>query len=634
MSLQLQPGEAPEPAGPEVAGLGRGSDHARQTQIIRSATLAICAIGAVSIHHHWRLGFPDMCLALVLAMAAGLGNLALLHRTRRTGLCGHLALVALTGFLLYSSLRSGGFRDPSFSWFYLLPLTAAVFAGLRGAAIWLVVTLGITVGLWSLEASGVVIADRIPVEMRSSHALFNRLTAIVGLSLVASSFVISQRRAERRLAATNAELRRESAYVRLLEHAAVAANEAATLDEAMQEAVGRICTAMGWPVGHVYVLGDDGLLRTSGVFYVEDSEHFDALREKTLRTAFRSGEGLPGRALVSLRPEAFYSLPERSSRPRAGLAHRLGLNTAFAIPVTMHGRAAAVLEFGARERMAPDLRLVEVLACVGVQIGRVAERAALQQRVRQSQKLEAVGRLAAGIAHEINNPMAYMRSNLSQLRSGWASLRGDLEKLDEAAPLLARLDECEELIDDSLEGVDRTAAIVRDMKEFSHEGESQLKPADLGEIVDSAMRVAAAHAPAGVQLEHRDEDELPLVSCAANQLHQVLVNLVVNAIEAVGGAGRVRVAARSEGAAVVLRIEDDGPGMSDDTRDRLFDPFFTTKPAGEGTGLGLAISYEIVRNHGGEIRARPAERGGTVMEVRLPRNDDPAPPREPPANGG
>jgi len=595
-----------------------GADRVRRMRIIRTATFAIGAIGAISIHHHWRLGLLDVCVALALAMAAALANLALLQWTRRPQLSGHLALAILAGFLCYSSARSVGFQDPSFAWFYLLPLAAAVFSGLRGAALWLAITLAITFGFWTLDASGVVIANRIPVELRGTHALFNRVTAIGGLCMVASSFVLSQRRTERGLAAANVELRRESTYVRVLEHAAVAANEAATLEEAMNEGVNRICAAMNWPVGHVYVLGSDGVLRTGHVYHIEDSEHFRTLRDATLATTFRRGEGLPGRALASGRPEEFHYLPERSNRPRAGLAHRLGLNTGFAIPVMMHGRVAAVLEFGARERMAPDPRLLEVLAYVGVQIGRVAERAALQQRVRQSQKLEAVGRLAAGVAHEINNPMAYVRSNLSQLRSRWTVLRGDLEKLAGAAPLMGSLDECEELIDESLEGVDRTLSIVRDMKEFSRGGESERKPADLRQIIDSAVRVASAQAPAAVRVERRDGDELPLVSCAANQLHQVLVNLVVNAIEAVGASGRVQVVTRREEAELVVEVEDDGPGMTDETRERLFDPFFTTKAAGEGTGLGLAISYEIVRSHGGEIRARSAEGPGTVMELRLP----------------
>jgi len=600
------------------------SDRQRRRRIVRSATLAICAIAGVSAHHHWRLGLTDVCIALAVAVAAALGNLALLQRTGRPRLAGHLALAILAGFLLYTSARSGGFQDPSFAWFYVLPLAAAVFAGVRGAGAWLAVTLAITVGFWCVEASGVAIPDRVPEALRSGHALFNRATAIAGLCIVASSFVLSQRRAERGLAAANAELLRESAYVRVLEHAAVAANESASLEEAMHESVNRLCTAMGWPVGHAYRLGDDGVLRTAHVYHTEDSEHFAALREETLAGAFRSGEGLPGAALASGQPEAIYFLPAGSPRPRASLAHQLGLNTGFAIPVLMHGRVAAVLEFGARERLDPNPRLLEVLACVGVQIGRVAERAAFQRRVRQAQKLEAVGRLAAGVAHEINNPMAYARSNLSQLRSRWAKLRADLESLDGNGALLAKLDECEELIDDSLEGVDRTVSIVRDMKEFSHGGENERRPEDLRGIIDSAVRVAAAHAPAGVRLERSDADALPLVSCSASQLHQVLVNLVINATEAVGPCGRIRVATRCDGAAVVVEVEDDGPGMSDETRERLFDPFFTTKPAGEGTGLGLAISYEIVRAHGGELRARSAEGAGTVMELRLPRGGEAA----------
>jgi signal transduction histidine kinase len=593
-------------------------DAMRRIRIIGITTIAMCLIGVAAAVRFWKLGLPDLSLALVVTMAAALGNLALLRWARRPVLSAHLALALLAVMLVVSNASSGGFHDPNFAWFYVLPLGAAVLLDLRGAGIWLGVTLAIAVGFWSFDVLGSPLPNRIPEEMRQSQDLFNRVTAILGLCFIAASFVIGQRRAERGLEGANAELRRETAYVQLLEHAAVASNEAASLDDAMREGVRRICLTMGWPGGHIYAVEEDGILRTARVFHVEEAEHFAALREKTLRTTFRSGEGVPGRAAATGLPQGSYDLPEQSDRPRAGLARKLGLHTAFAIPVLVHGRAVAVLEFATRERMVPNERLLEVLAHVGVQIGRVAERTALQQRLRQSQKMEAVGRLAAGVAHEVNNPMAYVRSNLNQLRNGWTNLRADVEKLDDAASLAARFEECEELIEESLEGVERTVAIARDMKEFSRAGGSGRDPADLRELVEGALRVACARAPSGLRIERQHDGDLPSISCAANQIRQVLVNLIVNAIEAVGGAGTIRVVTRREGQQLVVRVEDDGPGMTEETRERLFDPFFTTKAEGEGTGLGLAISYEIVHGHGGEIRVPSTPGSGTAMEVCLP----------------
>jgi two-component system NtrC family sensor kinase len=315
---------------------------------------------------------------------------------------------------------------------------------------------------------------------------------------------------------------------------------------------------------------------------------------------------------------ARYDLPANPEQAGAGLSGRLGLRTALAVPVLTDGRIVAVLEFGVRERLTPSPPLLEVLGLVGIRIGRVAERTAMQNRYRQAEKMEAIGRLSAGVAHEINNPMAYVRSNLNQLRSEWKTLRSDLEEIDAAAPLAIRLADCEELIEETMEGVERTLAIVRDMKEFSRAGEHRREPTDLREVLDTAVRVASARAPSGVEIRRRDTGELPLVPCVANQLNQVLVNILVNAVEAASPEGWVDAAICLEDDLVVIQVEDNGPGMSTETIERLFDPFFTTKQAGEGTGLGLAISYEIVRNHGGEIRVFSAEGAGTVMEVRLP----------------
>jgi len=598
-------------------------DRMRRIRITQMATLALCAIGVLSLHQYWRLGMRGVCLALVVAMAAGVANLLLLRRTRRDSLCGHLALVILTALLVYINAMSGGFRDPSFIWFFLLPLAAAVLLDLRGAASWLAVTVAITLGLWSLEAQGISLPNRIPEEMQMAQGLFNRLTALTGLCLVVLSFVVGQRRVERRLAAANAELRRETTHVRLLEFAAAAANEAATLDEAMFEAVRRICRSMGWPAGHIYTVEADGTLHTTGVFYLDEEEHFASLKQRVLGTALLHDEGLPERALASGRPEGCYDLPADPAPPGDGLSDALALRTAFAIPVLTHGRVAAVLEFGLRERMEPSPRLLEVLALVGVQIGRVAERTAVQSRLRQAQKMEAIGRLSAGVAHEINNPMAYVRSNLNLLRGEWKSLRSALREIDGAATLATCLADCEELIEETLEGVEHTVSIVQNMKEFSHAGDDRREPADLRDIVDSAIRVASAHAPSGVEIRRSDAGDLPPVPCVANQLNQVLVNIIVNAIEAVSSDGWVEVSTYRETDLVVIQVEDNGPGMSEATIERLFDPFFTTKDVGEGTGLGLAISYEIVRNHGGEIRVISAEGAGTVMEVRLPLNGAP-----------
>src|SRR5262249_4545426 len=163
------------------------------------------------------------------------------------------------------------------------------------------------------------------------------------------------------------------------------------------------------------------------------------------------------------------------------------------------------------------------------------------------------------------------------------------------------------------EGVDRTIAIVRDVRDLAHGANAAAEPFDLDEVVDEALRVAGAQAGPGVRIE-RVSGALPTLRGSAGRFRQVVLNLVVNAIHAVGARGVVRVTTELRGRQALMRVEDDGPGIDPDVRARLFEPFFTTKPVGQGTGLGLYVSYEIVRAHGGEIRVDSEPGRGTRFE--------------------
>jgi two-component system NtrC family sensor kinase len=253
----------------------------------------------------------------------------------------------------------------------------------------------------------------------------------------------------------------------------------------------------------------------------------------------------------------------------------------------------------------------------------MTEVAALRQRLVISGRLAAVGELAAGIAHEINNPMAYVRSNLGMLRQHWRSLSEALAKLEspgtsnEARALADLLGEGEELIDESLGGVDRVAGIVRDVKSVSHVGTKERELADPNLLVERVLRVAATELRDRTRVETH-LGELTPVSCAPQEIEQVLLNLVLNAHQAMQGPGRIRIATAVEGDEVVIYVADDGPGIRAEDQPRIFDPFFTTKPQGEGTGLGLSISYQIVRQHGGEITVTSQPPHGTTFCVRFP----------------
>ena len=616
-------------------GLDPGSvapDAMRRIRILGIATVAMVGVGIGYMILHAQLGLEALAWANIATSGAAIANLAVLRVTRDPTPAAHVATALLAAMVGFSAWSNGGFYDPSFAWFYLVPICAAIVLDPRGAATWTLLTALFCLGFWSLPELGIVLENRVPPAARDGMALWSRLSAVLGTGLVGHAFVLGQRRAERELAVANAELSRESAYVQLLMHAAVSANEAVSLDTAMREAVVRICQSMGWEVGHVGVRSEHGTIVTSGFHHASDPPRFAPIRDYALAAVYRPGEGLAGAVLATRRPWVVAdlgSLPEESEAYR--ISSVTGLRSAYALPVLVHGEVRAVLEFGSTEPAPGAARLVDVFAHIGRQLGRVAERTTLQDRLRQSQKMEAVGQLAAGLAHEINNPMSYVRSNLHGLREEWDALRSKLAGADDSA----RLDEFQSLIDESLEGVDRTIAIVKDVREFSRFGGASgadREAVDLAELVEGALRVASTRARAGVAFE-REYRPAPRVICHANSIRQVLVNLIVNAVQAVGDAGRIRLATGADGAIAFVRVEDDGPGMSAETRERLFDPFFTTKPVGEGTGLGLYVSYEIVRSHGGEIAVHSEPGLGTSFEVRLPLagpdSADAQPPRRP-----
>jgi signal transduction histidine kinase len=246
------------------------------------------------------------------------------------------------------------------------------------------------------------------------------------------------------------------------------------------------------------------------------------------------------------------------------------------------------------------------------------EVASLRSRLVTSGRLAAVGELAAGIAHEISNPVTFVRSNLVQLREEWEQLAAAVRKADPAGTDAPDMEEGAELIEESLEGVDRVAGVVRDVRAFSHAGLGHAELSDVNELLENAANVAALRY--SVAFERCYGDVRP-VRCAPHQLRQVFLNLIFNALHAVGSQGNIRLVTQQSHDRVVVRIQDDGCGIAPEVIDRIFDPFFTTRPVGEGTGLGLALCYQIVRNHGGEIAVESQPGHGTSFFVHLPTAD-------------
>ncbi|HEX8346723.1 MAG TPA: ATP-binding protein, partial [Actinoplanes sp.] len=275
----------------------------------------------------------------------------------------------------------------------------------------------------------------------------------------------------------------------------------------------------------------------------------------------------------------------------------------------------------------------------------VTERRALAEELRRAQELEAVGRLAAGIAHEINTPIQFVGDNVRFLDTAFADLDrlstayrelaaaaqdgGDLaaavRNVDEVATEIDIefvMDEVPVAISQTLEGVGRVANIVRAMKAFGHPGTEEKSRADLNEAIRNTIVVANNEIKyvADVEIEC---GELPLVHCHLGDINQVVLNLVVNAAHAIGaadrGRGTIRVNTRLDGGYAVIEVADTGTGVPAEIADKLFDPFFTTKEVGTGTGQGLALVRTLVADrHGGTIDFTSEVGVGTVFTVRLP----------------
>ncbi|MFO0585047.1 MAG: PAS domain-containing sensor histidine kinase [Anaeromyxobacter sp.] len=252
----------------------------------------------------------------------------------------------------------------------------------------------------------------------------------------------------------------------------------------------------------------------------------------------------------------------------------------------------------------------------------VSEREQLLARVSTADRMIALGTLAAGVAHEINNPLTYVLTNLEVLAQDLGALETSVAGgLDPAEALRAFLGEARQAIADASEGAARVRIIANDLRAFSRADPGERRPVDPRSVLDQAIAIAGPETRRRATIV-KDYAEVPPVRASGPRLVQVFVNLIVNAAQALPenqpAANTIRLAAREADGWVELAVADSGTGISPEHLERLFEPFFTTKPAGVGTGLGLAICRDIVTAHGGTITAASPPGSGAVFTVRLP----------------
>ncbi|HEY8027615.1 MAG TPA: ATP-binding protein [Burkholderiaceae bacterium] len=261
-----------------------------------------------------------------------------------------------------------------------------------------------------------------------------------------------------------------------------------------------------------------------------------------------------------------------------------------------------------------------------------------QEQLVQSEKLASIGQLAAGVAHEINNPIGYIFSNFNTLSVYMADLFSMLSAYEDAEPKMkapeisAKLAEMRKkvelaflkedipmLMNESKEGIVRVRKIVQDLKDFSRvHGTQEWQWANLHHGIDSTLNIVSNEVKYKADVV-KDYGDIPDIECLPSEINQVVMNMLVNAAHAIGAArGTITIRTRLEGENVVLEISDNGSGIPKENLSRIFDPFFTTKPVGQGTGLGLSLSYGIIQKHKGQIEVDSEAGRGTCFRISLP----------------
>jgi len=275
------------------------------------------------------------------------------------------------------------------------------------------------------------------------------------------------------------------------------------------------------------------------------------------------------------------------------------------------------------------------------------EKADLLIQLTQTDKLASIGQLAAGIAHEINNPVGYVTSNLNSLEEYLSDI-GKLIELDQT--LIKRLNEItlpealakmteniheyarkidldflredmDGLIKDCIDGLDRIKKIVIDLKDFAHPGKKDIEPVDVNACIETTLSVGANELKYKTTV-YKDLNVVPLINGIPQQLNQVFLNILVNAAQAIETTGEIRIKTWQGNNDIFLTISDTGCGIDPENISKIFDPFFTTKEVGKGTGLGMNIAYNIIQQHGGSIAVESEKGKGTTFTIILPVPED------------
>jgi PAS domain S-box-containing protein len=418
----------------------------------------------------------------------------------------------------------------------------------------------------------------------------------------------------------NEALRQKTAFIELSKTTAAAANEASSVEEALEICVAEVCRHFGWPAGHAYVPVPDGSgeLSPSMIWHLADSQKFLALRQITMRSRFAPGEGLPGRVSATRRPVWISDIYKDTNFPRAQAGVDIGVTAAIGFPVLIGTEVAAVLEFFAEEAIEPDESALEAMTHIGKQIGRVIERARAERQLLSAKDAaeradRTKGEFLATMSHELRTPLNAI--------IGFSEIMGQ----ELYGPLGHGT--YKEYADDIQTSGTHLLNIINDILDVSKAEAGMIALADdsvdLAEAIETSLRMFKPRA-----LEKGIDFELDLPQAATRvrgdrqRLNQVLLNLLSNAVKFTNQ-GRITVRLRWNSAdGVLLQIVDTGIGIPEADLERIMEPFTqadsTLSRTHEGTGLGLPLSRVFVEAHDGKLTIESVFGEGSTATLHLP----------------
>jgi PAS domain S-box-containing protein len=419
--------------------------------------------------------------------------------------------------------------------------------------------------------------------------------------------------------------------------------EVDSLKEANPQIMEIIGQRLDWDFGSFWRL-DPGMQQMRCItVWRRPNPLFPRFEELTRKTTLTPGIGVTGRAWATRAAAWIPDVSADADSPRREAAAADGLRSGFAVPVLVRGECLGIFEFFSHQSRSPDLELLEMLTNLGSQIGQFIERHQMHARVVQSEKLASLGMLSAGVAHEINNPLAYIANNLAVLERDIASLLMLVSTYEQAHELLAahrpgilaeigRLnDDCDfayikenldKILASTRQGVKRVAEIVSNLRGFVRLDRAAADQVDVHEALSSALDMIRGRLQRRrISVEER-KGNIPPIPASPVQINQVFLNLLVNAMQAIEAMhredGRIVIGTRNQGKEVIVEITDNGCGIPAEVLPQIFNPFFTTKDVGDGTGLGLSITHGIVQDHGGRMEVESTPGQGTCFRVILP----------------